>query len=81
VEIPPEIVSVLKSRNYWGKLFGKNRDEFTARTYKLKIELANELIAKYKQDQWTAFLDRQSNSPLSTIPFWKRINRLRESKR
>jgi hypothetical protein len=26
-------------------------------------------------------LNRQGKSPLSTIPFWKRINRLRESKR
>jgi hypothetical protein len=78
---PPEIVSVLKSRNYWGRLYRKNRDEFTERTYKLKIELANELIAKYKQEQWNDFLNRQGKSPLSTIPFWKRINRLRESKR
>jgi hypothetical protein len=78
---PPEIVSVLKSRNYWGKLYRQNRDEFSANTYKLKIELANELIAKYKQEQWHEFLNRQGKSPLSTIPFWKRINRLRESKR
>jgi len=78
---PPEIVSIVKSRNYWGRLFRKNRDEFTERTYKLKIELANDLIAKYKQEQWNEFLIRQGKSPLSTIPFWKRINRLRESKR
>jgi hypothetical protein len=78
---PPEIVSVLKSRNYWGRLYRKNRDDFSAHTYKLKIELANELISKYKQEQWQEFLNRQGKSPLSTIPFWKRINRLRESKR
>ena len=74
---PPEIVSVLKSRNYWGRLYRQNRDEFSANTYKLKIELANELIARYKQKQWHEFLNRQGKSPLSTIPFWKRINRLR----
>jgi hypothetical protein len=78
---PPEIVSILKNRNYWGRMYRKNRDEFAAETYKLKIALANEVIAQHKQKKWKEFLARQGKSPLSSIPFWKRINRLRESKR
>ena len=36
---------------------------------------------EFKQEQWREFLARQGYSPLSAIPFWKRINRLRERKR
>ena len=31
---PPEIVAVLKNRNYWGRMYRKNRDEFASETYK-----------------------------------------------
>jgi hypothetical protein len=78
---PPEIVAVLKNRNYWGRMYRKNRDEFAAETYKIKIALANDLIAKHKHEKWKEFIKRQGKSPLSSIPFWRRINRLRESKR
>jgi hypothetical protein len=62
-------------------MYRKNRDDFAAERYKLKIALANEVIAKHKQKKWKEFLAKQGKSPLSSIPFWKRINRLRESKK
>ena len=36
----------------------KKRYDFSAKTFKLKIEVANELIAKFKQEQWAEFLYR-----------------------
>ena len=43
--------------------------------------LANNLIKEYRQTQWKEFLKRQGNNPLSSAPFWKRVNRLRACKR
>jgi len=39
------------------------------------------MISKHKREKWLEFIKRQGKSPLSSIPFWKRINRLREAKR
>jgi hypothetical protein len=37
------------------KIKWKNQDDFSGKTFKLKIEVANEL-AKFKQEQWAEFL-------------------------
>ena len=39
------------------KIKWKNQDDFSGKTFKLKIEVANEL-AKFKQEQWAEFLYR-----------------------
>jgi hypothetical protein len=81
INFPPEIVSALKNRNYWGKMFRRWRNEETADRYKYWEVVANEKIADFKQSQWQEFLKKQGPHPLSSVPFWKRINRLREAKR
>lgn len=72
---------MLKARNYWGRECRKFRSESLAKKYREFEFLANESIKEFKQEQWKNFIKRQGKHPLSTIPFWKRINRLRESKR
>ena len=74
---PSEIKEVLISRNYWGKRFRAQRDKFSAEKYLEMEMLANNLIKEYRQTQWKEFLKRQGNNPLSSAPFWKRVNRLR----
>ena len=78
---PPEIKCVLNSRNYWGRQFKKYRSKEAATNYQNKQGEANELIRIYRIRQWEEFLKTQGPHPLSSIPFWKRINRLRASKR
>jgi hypothetical protein len=78
---PSEIKEVLISRNYWGKRFRAQRDKFSAEKYLEIGMLANNLIKEYRQTQWKEFLKRQGNNPLSSAPFWKRVNRLRACKR
>ena len=79
--LPGEIVEVLKSRNYWGKKFRWLRDSETAKRYTELEQLANELIVEHRIAQWNEFLKSQGPHPLSSVPFWKRINRLRSNKR
>ena len=79
--LPGEIVEVLKCRNYWGKKFRWLRDSETAKRYTELEQLANELIVEHRIAQWNEFLKSQGPHPLSSVPFWKRINRLRSNKR
>ena len=78
---PSEILEVLKSRNHWGKQFRKFRDKVSAENYENMQKIANEMIHEHRVKQWQEFVEKQGKNPLSSIPFWKRINRLRESKR
>ena len=78
---PNHKVQVLKGINYWGKQFRRFRIQATAERYTEFELLANELIKENKLKQWNEFLKRQGKHPLSSIPFWGQINRLRESKR
>ena len=75
---PKHIKDILKERNKWYKNYRSFRSEYATERYKELEERATELILEFKQEQWREFLARQGHSPLSTIPFWKRINRLRE---
>jgi exonuclease III len=78
---PPAIKDVLNLRNFWAKKFRKDRSQSSASSFKEMELLANELISDFRHEQWNKFLERQGKSPLSSVPFWKRINRLRECKR
>ena len=44
-------------------------------------KLANDQIASFRLAQWENFLKTQGPHPLSSVPFWRRINRLRSNKR
>ena len=72
---------MLDSRKYWAREFRLFRTETLAKKLVEIEKLARELICEFKEKQWKEFLDRQGDNPLSSVPFWKRINRLRENKR
>ena len=78
---PAHIVQILQTRNFWAKKFRENRNELFAKKYRSLQNEANTQIVNFKRQNWEAFLIRQGKSPLSSAPFWKRINRLRECKR
>jgi hypothetical protein len=78
---PEPIKEVLKSRNYWRSEYKKNPNGIAADQYRLKEELASDMIAQFKRAQWARFLKEQGPHPLSSVPFWRRVNRLRENKR
>ena len=78
---PSHILILLDSRNFWSKKFKSHRVEVFANKYKEYEKKVNEAIIQFRLEQWEEFLKRQGPHPLSSIPFWKRINRLRENKR
>ena len=81
MNIPIYIRDLITLKNYWQRQYRKSRSEFSRKNlYTLKSNINNE-IREFKNAQWRAFLDRIGPKPLSTVPFWKRINRLRNKKR
>ena len=78
---PHDIVAVLTSRNYWASRFKRFRDQESATNYLSMEKLANEMITTFRIEKWEKFVKDQGPHPLSTIPFWRRINRLRSNKR
>ena len=78
---PLDIVQILDTRNFWGKMFRQTRTELSAQKYKEFQELATQKISEFKLKNWENFVKRQGKNPLSSAPFWKRIGRLRSNKR
>lgn len=76
-----QTVEVLKTRNFWGRRYRRCRDKYSAEKYLEMEKLANEQIETFRINQWENFLKNQGPHPLSSIPFWRRINRLRANKR
>jgi hypothetical protein len=81
VNFPLSVVQILETRNFWAKIFKSTRTALSAKKYREFQIKANEEIAQFKRNNWEAFLLRQGKAPLSSAPFWKRINRLRANKR
>ena len=78
---PLAVVQILETRNFWAKIFKSTRTALSAKKYReLQIKVSEEII-QFKQRNWKEFLARQGKAPLSSAPFWKRINRLRANKR
>ena len=78
---PLDIVQLLETRNFWSKVFKTTRSDFSAKKYRELQSRCSSAISQFKLNNWEMFLKRQGKSPLSSAPFWKRINRLRANKR
>ena len=61
--------------------FKTNRTEINGDNLKeCEIE-CGKAIREFANTQWNEFLKRMGPSPLSSVPFWRRLNRLRGNKR
>ena len=78
---PKDIVQILETRNFWGRAYRRTRSERFAKLYREYQNLATQKISEFRLNSWKEFVERQGASPLSSVPFWKRINRLRANKR
>ena len=80
-KFPKYITDVLDQRNKWRKIYNHYVDDASAQEFKRYESEANNLIKDFQDKSWQNFVKSLGPSPLSTIPFWKRINRLRDAKR
>jgi hypothetical protein len=81
IRYPPHIINLFNSAKFWQRQHTKRHSDYTRENlYSVKSCLDNELI-KFKSNQWQEFLNRLGKDKLSTVPFWRRINRFRFKKK
>jgi exonuclease III len=78
---PPLIHDLIKYKKQRQKIFNFTRDETTAKLLKEAQIMVGEALDRHACQQWSDFLEKLGPHPLSTAPFWKRINRLRGTKK
>ena len=74
---PPIIVDLIKYKRLCKYKFYKNRSKSNGDALKQAELEISEAIRELTRKRWNEFLERMGPHPLSTVPFWKRINRLR----
>ena len=70
----------IKERNKLQRLYKRNKTEFNKRNLYNLIDHVKEEIIDFRSKQWQKFTLKLGARPLSTKPFWNRINRLKNKK-
>lgn len=78
--LPADILELLKIKRSIRRKFNKNKDESIKQKYNELNKIVKEEIIAYRNKKWKEFVDKQGKNPLSSAPFWKRINYLKKNK-
>lgn len=81
-DLPKYIIDLIQLKRYWRKKCNNKLSNITSEEkykYHYLKELVRNEIKKAKEDSWQNFLDGLGKSPVSTVPFLKRINKFREN--
>ena len=78
---PTHIVYLIRHKRKLAYYFKSNRTEQNGENLKACEIECGSAIREFNQSQWMEFLKKMVPSPLSSITFWRRINRLRGNKR
>jgi hypothetical protein len=74
---PIHIVNLINEKRRLAQVFKNNNSQENGEKYKAAELECGDVIRDFNQKQWRDFIARMGPHPLSTIPFWRRINRLR----
>ena len=79
--LPEHIRKLIKLKNFWQRQYDKSNSEMDKNNLYYMKNLIKEEIRMLRSSQWTEFMKKTGPNPLSSVPFWKRINRLRQRKK
>ncbi len=71
---------MIRLKNLWHKKYKHNPNQHNRDGLTDTRILIGEAIRQFKLKQWEKFIKKMGPNPLSTTPFWRRINRLRGKK-
>jgi hypothetical protein len=74
---PIHINNLIAHKRRLNFIFSNNRNKINGENLKAAQIECGEAISAFKQSQWKIFIKNLGPHPLSTITFWRRINRLR----
>ena len=80
-DLPSYIHDLLKLRKKWQREHKSYKTEFTKENLSSTIDCIKIELKNFRRKQWQDFIDKLGPHPLSSTPFWKRINRFRQKKR
>ena len=62
------------------KIYKKCPSEFNKLNLKVMEDIVRHEIKKFNNNCWQTFLNKQGKNPLSSTPFWRKINMFRNKK-
>jgi hypothetical protein len=74
---PHYVNELINYKRQCQKKYLKNQNELNANDLKEAQIMVGDAMDKFSREQWEEFLAKIGPHPLSTTPFWRRINRIR----
>ena len=75
--LPNHILLLIKKRKYYRKVSNKNQDQNYKKMFNLLTKFIRLEIDALKNSDWQNFTRKQGVNPISTKPFWQKINSIR----
>lgn len=75
--LPEYLVLIIKKRKSLRKEFIKHNNLEKKKMYNSLTKIIREELKAMKNIEWQQFIAKQGKNPLSSKPFWKKINKLR----
>ena len=74
---PENILQLIRYKKFLNKRFDKNKNEvYGQKLIEIRL-IIGESIEELKRSQWRKFIEQMGPNPLTCVPFWRRLNRLR----
>jgi hypothetical protein len=77
IKYPIHIINLIAEKRRLNYIFKLNPNKVNGETLKTAQIECGDAISIFNQSKWKEFIKKMGPHPLSTIPFWRRINRLR----
>ena len=78
--LPPDIIKLIKMRRKIRRQFKKTQcPQLKTQFNQLTAELRTKLC-EFRNNNWLNFIQKMGRNPLSTRPFWRKINKFRSKK-
>jgi len=81
IDLPPEIVKLFKIKNYWWRKSRKTKSTIAKENLNFYNSLIQSEIIKHESEKMLRFIKNLGPRPLSTVPMWRKITRLRNQRR
>lgn len=81
LNLPVEIVKTIKLRNKWQKKFRRNKIAELKEIVNSLNKIIKSEIRAFKESKWINFLLNLGKNPVTTVPFWNRINLVRNGRK
>jgi hypothetical protein len=80
-DLPGYIHELIKTKKRWQRRYNCSGTLYDREILYSTIDAINIEIRNFRSQQWQEFIKKLGPHPLSSIPFWKRIDRYRNKKR